>query len=77
MTNIDFFKLQAKNLFSDYKSRVYDDSEDMYKYNPRFFSDVNDIIFNFEINEDKPFSLMNCSTYNSKNGWFLQMDRFN
>lgn len=60
MTNIEFFKLQAKNLFSDYKSRVYDDSEDMYKYNPRFFSDIDDIIFNFEINEDKPFSLMNA-----------------
>ena len=43
MTNIEFFKLQAKNLFSDYKSRVYDDSEGIYEYFPRFFSDINDI----------------------------------
>lgn len=60
MTNIEFFKLQAKNLFSDYKSRVYKDSEDIYEYNPRFFDDINDIIFNFEIDEDKPFTLMNA-----------------
>lgn len=60
MTNIEFFKLQAKNLFSDYKSRVYDDSEGIYEYFPRFFSDINDIIFNFEIDEEDAFTLMNA-----------------
>lgn len=60
MTNIEFFKLQAKNLFSDYKSRVYNDSEDVYEYHPRFFSDIDDIIFNFEIDEEEPFTLMNA-----------------
>ena len=38
MTNIEFFKLQAKNLFSDYKSRMYNDSDGTYDYFPRFCS---------------------------------------
>lgn len=60
MTNIEFFKLQAKNLFSDYKSRMYYDSDGTYDYFPRFFTDINDIIFNFEIDEEEPFTLMNA-----------------
>ena len=60
MTNIEFFKLQAKNLFSDYKSRMYNDSDGTYDYFPRFFTDINDIIFNFEIDEEDPFTLMNA-----------------
>lgn len=60
MTNIEFFKQQAKNLLKDYDTRVYKENEEVYKYSPRFFSDIDDIIFNFEINEDKPFSLMNA-----------------
>ena len=60
MTNIEFFKLQAKNLFSDYKSRMYNDSDGTYDYFPRFFTDINDIIFNFEIDEEEPFTLMNA-----------------
>lgn len=60
MTNIEFFKLQAKNLFSDYKSRIYNDRDGIYEYFPRFFSDIDDIIFNFEIDEEAPFTLMNA-----------------
>lgn len=60
MTNIEFFKQQAKNFFSDYKSRVYNESEGVYEYKPRFFNDIDDIIFNFEIDEEKSFSLMNA-----------------
>ena len=60
MTNIEFFKLQAKNLFSDYKSRMYNDSDGTYDYFPCFFTDINDIIFNFEIDEEEPFTLMNA-----------------
>lgn len=57
MTNLDFFKLQAKNLFRDFNTRVYDENEDMYIYNPRFFIDIDDILFNFDVDEES-FTLM-------------------
>lgn len=60
MTNIEFFKQQAKNLLKDYNTRVYNENEEFYDYSPRFFSDINDIVFNFEIDEEKPFTLMNA-----------------
>ena len=60
MTNIDFFKLQAKNFLKDFETKHYNEEEDVYEYSPRFFSDINDIIFNFEIDEEKPFTLMNA-----------------
>lgn len=60
MNYIDFFKLQAKNFLKDFKTKQYNEAEDIYEYQPRFFSDFNDIIFNFEIDEEKPFTLMNA-----------------
>ena len=60
MTNIDFFKLHAKNFLKDFETKHYNEDEDVYEYSPRFFSDINDIIFNFEIDEEKPFTLMNA-----------------
>lgn len=60
MTNIDFFKLQAKNFLKDFETKHYNEDEDVYEYSPRFFSDIDDIIFNFEIDEEKPFTLMNA-----------------
>ena len=60
MTNIEFFKQQAKNLLKDYNTRVFNENEEVYEYSPRFFNDIDDIIFNFEIDEEKPFTLMNA-----------------
>ena len=60
MTNIDFFKLQAKNFLKDFETKHFNEDEDVYEYSPRFFSDIDDIIFNFEIDEEKPFTLMNA-----------------
>lgn len=59
MTHLEYFKQQSKNLFRDWKSRaevVEDDGFLHYKYEPKFF-DVEDILFHFEIDEEK-FSLM-------------------
>ncbi|MDB5128350.1 hypothetical protein [Mucilaginibacter sp.] len=61
MNHIDFFKLQAKNLFRDYKTQktALDENGDSYsKYVPKFF-DIDAIFEDYEIdNED--FSLMNA-----------------
>lgn len=62
MKPIDFFKLQAKNLFKDYKTQTsYFDAEfggNFYKYNPQYF-DIDGIVEYFEIDEDD-FTLMNA-----------------
>ncbi|MBP3619462.1 MAG: hypothetical protein J6J24_02245 [Clostridia bacterium] len=60
MTNIEFFKQQSKNLFKDYNTRVYNENEGFYEYFPRFFNDIEDILYNFHIGEDSPFTLMNA-----------------
>lgn len=58
MTNIEFFKQQAKNLLKDYKTRYFNKDEGYYEYNPRFFSDFEDIAFDFNIEDNKEFTLM-------------------
>jgi hypothetical protein len=60
MIHIEFFKLQAKNLFRDFKTKTpYFDNviEDyLYEYNPKHF-DIAWIVPDFDIDEDD-FSLM-------------------
>ncbi len=62
MTPINYFKLQAKNLFRDFKTKTsYRDEVDgnsYYKYDPRYF-DVDAIILAYDWNEET-FSLMNA-----------------
>ncbi len=62
MTHIEFFKLQAKNLFKDYKTKksVFDKEMDVYfyEYSPKFF-DVASIFLDYDIDEDN-FTLMNA-----------------
>ena len=60
MTNIEYFKLQAKNFLKDYKTKVYNEDEGIYEYSPRFFHDIDEIIMSFNINEKDSFSLMNA-----------------
>lgn len=60
MVNVDYFKQQAKNLLKDYNTKTFDENEGFYVYNPRFFNDIDDIVINFDINEEEPFSLMNA-----------------
>jgi hypothetical protein len=62
MTPIDYFKLQAKNLFRDYKTKApYIDEADgnsYYKYDPKYF-DVDAILIDYGWDEEG-FSLMNA-----------------
>ncbi len=60
MAHIDFFKLQSKNLLKDFKTKYWDEKNKVYKYNPKFFNDIDSIILNYNIYEDEPFSLMNA-----------------
>lgn len=60
MTKVDFFKQQAKQFFKDYNSRVFDENEGVYRYSPRFFNDIDDIILSYDIPEDGSFTLMNA-----------------
>jgi hypothetical protein len=62
MTHIEYFKLQAKNLFKDYKTKKphFDVAIDdfLYEYNPKYF-DIDGIIVAYDLDEDN-FSLMNA-----------------
>ena len=40
MSQIDFFKRQAKNLNSDIKTQFFNEQEGIFEYKPRFF-DIN------------------------------------
>jgi hypothetical protein len=56
MNTIDFFKLQAKNLHRDFRTKkpVTDTEENIrsYEYEPKFF-DVELIIYEFNLDEEK------------------------
>jgi len=62
MNTIDYFKLQAKNLHKDFKTKspVLDKTTTafLYEYTPKYF-DIEMIIADFGINENN-FSLMNA-----------------
>lgn len=60
MDTIQYFKLQAKNLLRDYKTKkpVFDEAinDYLYEYSPTYF-DMDGIVCDFDINEER-FSLM-------------------
>jgi hypothetical protein len=62
MNTIDYFKLQAKNLHKDFKSKikVFDPTTNkpQHEYTPRYF-DIEMIISDFDIDENN-FTLMNA-----------------
>ena len=61
MDHIEYFKLQAKNLLKDYKTRFFDGKEEYYRYNPSFF-DIAAIFDDYGYPDEKPdfeFKLMN------------------
>ena len=58
MEPIDYFKLQAKNLFKDYKTQTPPTSEDdYYEYHPTYF-DVLGIFLAFTDLDEEDFTLM-------------------
>jgi len=58
MKLIDFFRLQAKNLFRDFKTKklLPDDADALYEYTPKYF-DIAWVVIDFNIDEDT-FTLM-------------------
>jgi len=60
MKPIDFFKLQSKNLFKDYKTQrpAIEADPSYFGYDPKFF-DINGLFLDYGIDEEK-FSLMNA-----------------
>ncbi|MBQ7374280.1 MAG: hypothetical protein IJW64_06970 [Clostridia bacterium] len=60
MITIEFFKQQAKSLLKDYNTKVYNEDEGFYEYSPRFFHDIDEIVMNFDIDEEGSFTLMNA-----------------
>ncbi len=75
MKPIEYFKLQSKNLFKDYKTQypVFDESLDLtiYNYTPTYF-DIDQIFLDFDCDEEN-FSLMKAQHLFSKllgyNNW--------
>ncbi len=56
MDKIDYFKLQAKNLFRDFKTQTLDE-EGLTRYSPQFFEDIEWLLVDHDIDEDD-FCLM-------------------
>lgn len=58
MSHLEFFKLQAKNLFKDYQTKKKSPEASIgdYEYDPKYF-DIEGIILYFDIDEEN-FSLM-------------------
>lgn len=62
MEHINYFKLQAKNLFKDYKTRYFNEKTRLYDYKPKYF-DIDEIFISFDYydnDEDFSFTLMNA-----------------
>lgn len=56
MNTINYFKLQAKNLFKDYKTKVIHDG--LSEYSPKYF-DLDGIVCDFDLDQGD-FTLMNA-----------------
>ena len=57
MDRISYFKLQAKNLMRDFKTKKMEEGDEFYSYSPQFFKDIDDLIVDWDIDEDH-FTLM-------------------
>ncbi len=76
MEHIPYFKLQAKNLLKDFKTRFFDEKEEMYDYSPTFF-DVSLIFLDYDIpdyNSEFTFTLMNAQHMIAKLAGFKKWD---
>ena len=60
MATIEFFKQQSKNFMKDYKTRAFNKAEGVYEYSPRYFQDIDELLYNFGFKEDEAFTLMNA-----------------
>ena len=71
MTHIDFFKRQAKNLVADYKTQ-YRNEGGGFKYKPRFFDDIEDLVLEHGIIEAEPLQLARAQHIMAKLAGFTQ-----
>jgi hypothetical protein len=60
MATIEFFKQQSKNFMKDYKTRAFNEAEGFYEYSPRYFQDIDELLYDFGFKEDEAFTLMNA-----------------
>ena len=60
MATIEFFKQQSKNFIKDYKTRAFNEAEGFYEYSPRYFQDIDELLYNFGFKDDETFTLMNA-----------------
>ena len=60
MATIEFFKQQSKNFMKDYKTRAFNEAEGFYEYSPRYFQDIDELLYNFGFKDDETFTLMNA-----------------
>ncbi|MCR4933378.1 MAG: hypothetical protein K6A29_04205 [Lachnospiraceae bacterium] len=57
MNYIDYFKSQAKKFYKDFQTQYVAEGDIVYSYQPKFWSDINGIIVDYDVDEDN-FSLM-------------------
>ena len=60
MATIEFFKQQSKNFMKDYKTRAFNEAEGFYEYSPRYFQDIDELLYNFGFKDEEAFPLMNA-----------------
>ena len=60
MATIEFFKQQSKNFMKDYKTRAFNEAEGFYEYSPRYFQDIDELLYNFGFKDNEAFTLMNA-----------------
>lgn len=76
MKHVDFFKFQAKNLLKDFKTRYYNEKEELYEYSPNHF-DIDSIFLYFDYpdyKDDFTFTLMNAQHLIAKMVGFEKWD---
>ena len=76
MDHIEYFKLQAKNLLKDYKTRHFNEKEMIHEYEPKYF-DITEIFLDFDVYDDAPgfkFTLMNAQHLIAKLAGFSKWD---
>ena len=52
MEHVEYFKLQSKNLLRDYKTRIFNETEEFYDYQPKYF-DIDRIFLDFDLPDYK------------------------
>lgn len=79
MEHIDYFKLQAKNLLKDFKTRFFDEKENFYNYKSKYF-DIMQAFSDFGLPDEKDdfkFTLMNAQHIVAKIAGFSKWNDLN